>query len=258
MRSNCAEGSLANYKSKRLTHGRTSAPEDAQAKGEELATQSVSTEEPADEAKSGSDESADADLPEVQMEEDVATEEDVAISQDTMESCAPQAEERDGQREAGVESRGLSYVTDDGDSGSRNCRRTAPSQTGDGQAKRRALKRYREDESGRWVKGRAGDGGQWIPEPGATIFPTVEAALEHERNKTLLRRCSWANLRGDMSITRRAVTAEGVQTRLHQTKEAEETRRSVDEARDALTAKFEEGVKTLCAQRPDRIRDPRG
>ncbi len=82
-------------------------------------------------------------------------------------------------------------------------KRTAPSQMSDGQAKRRALKRYREDASGQWVKGRADDDGEWIPEPGAATFPTLESAIEHERHKTLLRRASWANLRGDRATSRR-------------------------------------------------------
>ena len=135
-------------------------------------------------------------------------------------------------------------------------RRPIPaSQTGDGQAKRRALKRYRQDPSGQWVKGRADDDGRWLPEPGVAAFPILELAMEHERHKTLLRRNSWANLRGEVAGTRKAVTEEGVRTRHHQSKEAEETRRSVEEARDALAARLEEGVKTICAQKRENTLD---
>jgi hypothetical protein len=79
--------------------------------------------------------------------------------------------------------------------------------------------------------------------------------MEHERHKTMLRRASWANLKGEVAGTRKAVTEEGAQTRLHQSKEAEETRRSVDEARDDLAAKLEEGVKILCAQKRENALD---
>ena len=134
-------------------------------------------------------------------------------------------------------------------------RPTPASQTGDGQAKRRALKRYKEDANGQWVKGRAGDDGRWLPEPGAATFPTLELAMEHERYKTVLRRNSWANLRSEVACTRRAVNEEGVRTRHHQSREAEETRRSVEEARDALSSKVEEGVKLLCAQKREDTLD---
>ena len=123
------------------------------------------------------------------------------------------------------------------------------SQTGDGQARRRALKRYRQDSDGQWVKGRAHDDGRWLPEPGAEAFPTLDVAMEHEQHKTVLRRASWANLRGEVAGTRKAVTEEGVRTRHHQSREAEETRRSVEEARDSLAAKVEEGVEALRAQK---------
>ena len=106
-------------------------------------------------------------------------------------------------------------------------RPTPASQTGDGQARRRVLKRYKEDASGQWVKGRAGDGCRWLPEPGAATFPTLELAMEHERHKTVLRRNSWANLRGEVTGTRKAVTQESALARLHQTKESEEMWRSV-------------------------------
>ena len=129
------------------------------------------------------------------------------------------------------------------------------SQTGDGQARRRALKRYRQDSDGQWVKGRAHDDGRWLPEPGAEAFPTLDVAMEHERHKTLLRRNSWANLRGEVAGTRKAVTEEGVRTRHHQSREAEETRRSVEEARDALASKVEEGMKLLCAQKREDTLD---
>ena len=128
-------------------------------------------------------------------------------------------------------------------------RPTPPSQAGDGQARRRALKPYRQDASGQWVKGRTHEDGRWLPEPGGAPFPTLELAMEHERTKTVLRRNSWANLRSEVACTRKAVTEEGIRTRYHQSREAEETRRSVEEARDALAAKVEEGVKTICAQK---------
>ncbi len=48
---------------------------------------------------------------------------------------------------------------------------------------------------------------------------------------------------------------EGLETRKHQSKEAEETRRRVDDARHALAAKLEEGVKSICSQRPERNPD---
>jgi hypothetical protein len=131
---------------------------------------------------------------------------------------------------------------------------TPASQTGDGQARRRALKRYRQDESGQWVKGRAGDDGRWFTEPGAPTFATLELAMDCERRKTLLRRASWANLRGEVACTRRAVNEEGVRTRNHQSREAEETRRSVENARDALASKVEE-VKLLCAQKREDTLD---
>ena len=129
------------------------------------------------------------------------------------------------------------------------------SQTGDGQARRRALKRYRQDSDGQWVKGRAHDDGRWLPEPGAEAFPTLDVAMEHERHKTVLRRASWANLRGEVAGTRKAVTEEGVRTRHHQSREAEETRRSVEEARDALASKVEEGMKLLCAPKREDTLD---
>jgi hypothetical protein len=95
-------------------------------------------------------------------------------------------------------------------------RRPIPaSQTGDGQARQRALKRYKEDADGQWVKGRAHNDGRWLPEPGAEAFPTLDMAMEHERHKTVLRRASWANLRGEVAGTRKAVTEEGARTRHH-------------------------------------------
>ena len=130
------------------------------------------------------------------------------------------------------------------------------SQTGDGQARRRALKRYRQDSDGQWVKGRAHDDGRWLPEPGAEAFPTLDVAMEHERHKTVLRRASWANLKSEVAGTRRAVTDEGARTRHHQSREAEETRRIVEEARDALASKVvEEGAKLLCAQKREDTLD---
>ena len=45
------------------------------------------------------------------------------------------------------------------------------------------------------------------------------------------------------------------QKKLQQSKEAQEIRRSVDEARDALAAKFDKHMKTLCARTTDSIQD---
>jgi hypothetical protein len=132
---------------------------------------------------------------------------------------------------------------------------TPASQTGDGQARRRALKRYKENADGQWVKGRAHEDGRWLPEPGAASFATLDLAMDCERRKTLLRRASWANLRGEVACTRRAVNEEGARTRNHQSREAEETRRSVENARDALASKVEEGVKILCAQKREKTLD---
>ena len=175
---------------------------------------------------------------------------------DTTERRKIQIEES-GNGERGEEFTVASATVDDAAvaRGSPVRRPTPVSQTGDGQARRRALKRYKLYESGQFVKGRPGDGGRWLAEPGAAAFRTLESAMEHERHKTMLRRASWANLKGEVAGTRKAVTEEGAQTRLHQSKEAEETRRSVDEARDDLAAKLEEGVKILCAQKRENTLD---
>ena len=79
--------------------------------------------------------------------------------------------------------------------------------------------------------------------------------MQHERHKTLLRRASWKNLKGEVASTRKAVNQEGALTRSHQTKEAEVTRQSVDEARDALATQIEEGMKTLRAQVQECVQD---
>ena len=183
--------------------------------------------------------------------------EDWPVCVDTTDRRMTRIEEGDGNGERGVEF----AVTADADDanvaigGLVRKKPTPASQTADGQAKRRALKRYRQDASGQFVKGRAGDDGRWLPEPGAKTFPTLESAMEHERQKTTLRRSSWANLRGEVACARKAVTQEGVRTRHPQSREAEETRRSVEEVRDALTAKLEECVKTICAQKREDTLD---
>ena len=175
---------------------------------------------------------------------------------DTTERRRIQIEDSDGNGERSGDFAVTAAVEDaDVVRGSPVRRPTPPSQTGEGQAKRRALKRYRQDTSGQWVKGRAGDDGRWLPEPGAATFQTLELAMTYERHKTLLRRNSWANLRGEVAGTRKAVTEEGVRTRHHQSREAEETRRSVEEARDALASKVEDGMKLLCAQKREDILD---
>ena len=48
---------------------------------------------------------------------------------------------------------------------------------------------------------------------------------------------------------------EGSRTRLHQSKEAEEARHDMEKARDALAAKFDEGVETLRAEMHEVVQD---
>ena len=110
---------------------------------------------------------------------------------DTTERRRIQIEDSDGNGERSGDFAVTAAVEDaDVVRGSPVRRPTPPSQTGEGQAKRRALKRYRQDTSGQWVKGRAGDDGRWLPEPGAATFQTLELAMTYERHKTLLRRNS--------------------------------------------------------------------
>ena len=141
--------------------GQATKPIDALAKEEELATQSVSTEEPTDEAHSGSEESAGTDLQDNTPEAEVAADAE-PFSQGAEERCILHIEECDGKSEADVNVQSLITAADDGGivGGSHVRRGTAPSQTSDGQAERRARKRYREDGSGRWVKGRADNDGE--------------------------------------------------------------------------------------------------
>ena len=207
-------------------------------------------------SESAEDCSGDAEAPQSSVSHQAASDSMCAaeggpICIEKAERHMDQIEKNDGIRDPCVELAVASATVDDADvaRGSRLRRLTPASQTGDGQAKRRALKRYRQDTSGQWVKGRAGDDGRWLPEPGAATFQTLELAMTYERHKTLLRRNSWANLRGEVAGTRKAVTEEGARTRHHQSREAEETRRSVEEARDALASKVEEGMKLLCAQK---------
>ena len=219
--------------------------------------------QPGSENESAEDRSGSADAPQPAAcshaaPDSVSATEEGPTCVETTERRMVQIEESDGDGgERGVKFAITSAAVDDADvvRGSPVRRPTPVSQTGDGQARRRALKRYKEDANGQWVKGRAHEDGRWLPEPGAAAFPTLELAMEHERHKTLLRRASWANLRGEVAGTRKAVTEEGVRTRHHQSKEAEETRRSVEEARDALAAKVDEGVKALSAHKQGVVRD---
>mgnify|MGYP003333530745 CR=1 FL=1 len=247
---------FARLSSKVFTGGKPKATCNIDAQLEELAAQSVSTEEPADETHSNSEASASTCSPKSQADFNAAAEEGM-VWEEPPARCVAWMDGRDENGEPGVGSavsnaaENEAEIVRDGPVP----RPTPASQTGDAQARRRALKRYKEDAGGQFVKGRAGDGGHWIPEPNAATFPTLELAMEHERHKTLLRRATWVNLRGDIAGTRRAVTEEGARTRHHQTMEAEETRRSVEDARDALTAKVEEGVKAICAQKQECVRD---
>ena len=91
------------------------------------------------------------------------------ICVDTTERRRIQIEESDENGERGVELAVASATVDDAAvaRGSPVRRPTPVSQTGDGQARRRALKRYKLYESGQFVRRRPGDGGRWLAEPGA-------------------------------------------------------------------------------------------
>ena len=113
--------------------------------------------------------------------------EDWPVCVDTTERRMTRIEEGDGNGERGMDF-ALTAAADDANivHGGLVQKPTPASQTGDGQARRRALKRYKAD-GGQFVKGRAGESGAWLPEPGALAFPTLEAAMEYERHNTLLR-----------------------------------------------------------------------
>ena len=144
-----------------FSSGKQKALCDTDAKLELRASQSESTEEPpADETHSNS-ESSGAWSPGSPTEFDAAVQEGPVYEEEASERCEARMEERAGNvdpcREVVVPNAG----EDDAHvmSGSPVRRPTPPSQTGDGQAKRRALKRYRQDATGRWVKGRAHEDG---------------------------------------------------------------------------------------------------
>ena len=117
-------------------------------------------------------------------------------------------------------------------------KRVPPSHTAESQALKRARKRYRQ-EGGLFIKGRPGPEDTWIPEPGAVSFPSLDEALEHEKQKTLLRRATWKNLTGDGATTRRVVREEGSETRQRVSDEAESTRQHLTDTRNALVAQIE-------------------
>ena len=113
-------------------------------------------------------------------------------------------------------------------------RRLPPSQLPDAQASRRAAKRYRRDDTGAWVKGKAAPDGTWIPEIGARSFDNLDSALEHERTKTALRRQSWTNLKKSVAATRGTVAAEGLETRRVVVQQADATRLDIAGAREDI------------------------
>ena len=119
-------------------------------------------------------------------------------------------------------------------------KRVPPSHSAEAQAFKRARRRYRQGEEGLFVKGRPGPDDTWIPEPGALSFGSLEEALEHEQQKTLLRRATWRNLTGDGATTRRVVREEGSVTRQRVSDEADSTRQCLTEAKNALAAQLEE------------------
>ena len=77
---------------------------------------------------------------------------------ETAERSRPQTHEPDWDREQGMAHGSLSLVVNDGSMRTSARRSTAPSQTGDGHAKRIANKKHREDGSGRWANIRTGSG----------------------------------------------------------------------------------------------------
>lgn len=120
-------------------------------------------------------------------------------------------------------------------------KRAPPSHSAESQASKRARKRYRQEEGGLFfIKGRPGPDDTWIPEPGALSFGSLEEALEHEQQKTLLRRATWKNLTGDGATTRRVVREEGSVTRQRVTDEADSTRQCLTDAKNALAAQLEQ------------------
>ena len=119
-------------------------------------------------------------------------------------------------------------------------KRVPPSHSAESQAYKRAGKRYRQEEGGLFIKGRPGPDKSWIPEPGALSFGSLEEALEHEKQKTLLRRATWKNLTGDGAATRRVVREEGSVTRQRVTDEADSTRQCLTDAKNALAAQLEQ------------------
>ena len=121
-----------------------------------------------------------------------------------------------------------------------NAKRVPPSHSAESQAFKRAQKRYRQEEGGVFIKGRPGPDDSWIPEPGALSFGSLEEALEHETQKTSLRRATWKNLTGDGASTRRVVREEGSVTRQRVSDEADSTRQCLTEAKNALAAQLEE------------------
>ena len=130
--------------------------------------------------------------------------------------------------------------------GSSGQRRLAPSHTADGQAYRRAARRYRE-VNGTWVKGKLGEDGAWLPEPASPSFASLEQALQHELRKTQARRASWTNLRAHVA-TRAAVLSEGAQTR-NCIKEAQTcVTEAVVGARQALAAQLGDVATTISSQ----------
>lgn len=119
-------------------------------------------------------------------------------------------------------------------------KRVPPSPSAEAQAFKRARRRYQQEEEGLFVKGRPGPDDTWIPEPGALSFGSLEEALEHEKQKTLLRRATWRNLTGDGATTRRVVREEGSVTRQRVTDEADSTRQCLTDAKNALAAQLEQ------------------
>ena len=210
--------------------------------GSEAGSTVASTESPEDEStpKSGG-----ADNKERPAEAPAETEERPAETAAASEPAAAAEEQGAAQDEPG-DSRGRRE-------------KQPPSHCADAQAHRRAAKRYQEDTNGCWVKGKPGAyGASWIPEVGAQTFRDLQAALEYERQKTQLRRCTWANLRGQVAATRGAVSAEAIETRKTVAEEAKATRRDIActrediaSAREALSSQIQEGMgKVLGSQRP--------
>lgn len=122
-----------------------------------------------------------------------------------------------------------------------------PSHSADGQALRRAARRYKLDSSGKYVKGKL-EGSSWMPEQNAPTFDSLKEALEHEKQKTALRRTTWPNLLARIASTKQAVEREGAETRQCAVEEANATRQMVKSTKEELSAQMDGIAKILSGQ----------